>query len=41
MGHDWYVATTEEVFYPHCHAYLNTAQIPPELMPARLLQEEN
>lgn len=33
MGRDWHVATTEEVFYSHRHAYLNTAQIPPELMP--------
>lgn len=41
MGHDWHVATTEEVFYPHRHAYLSTAQIPPELMSARLLQGEN
>lgn len=41
MGRDWHVATTEEVFYPHRHAYLSTAQIPPELMPARLLQGEN
>lgn len=41
MGNDWHVATTEEVFYPYCHAYLNTAQIPPELMSARLLRWEN